>query len=95
MTCRRRWIRRDPGTCRLPVSDFPAESVAEHDIGVVTPDAFLLDQIGLHPAKVGRALVTQMTEATRPPLTMGELLGRLARSGVPSFAEEARRPEFE
>ena len=81
------------------VSDFPAESVAEHDIGVVTPDACLLDQIDLHPAKVGPALVTQMTEATRQPLTMGELLGRLSRlasrpsrrkRGVTSSSEHQR-----
>jgi predicted nucleic acid-binding protein len=76
------------------LSDFPDESVAPHDIGVVSPDEFLLDQLDLYPAKVGRALVGQMTEAKRPPLTMGQILGRLNRAGVPAFAEEARRHEF-
>lgn len=74
--------------------DFPASATAPHDIAVVSPDSFLLDQVDLFPAQVGRALVAQMTEASRPPLTMGELLGRLSRAGVPGFAEEARRHEF-
>lgn len=74
--------------------DLPEESVKPHDLVVVTPDAFLLDQIDLHPAKVGRALVGQLAAAERPPLTIGQLLGRLTRAGVPAFAEEARRHEF-
>lgn len=76
------------------VKDFPEASVAAYNIGVVAPDAFLLDQLDLHPARVGRALVGQMAESKRPPLTMGQLLGRLTRAGVPAFAEEARRHEF-
>jgi predicted nucleic acid-binding protein len=76
------------------LDDFPDTASAPHDIAVVSPDSFLLDQLDLYPAKVGRALVLQMTEARRPPLTMGELLGRLGRAGVPAFAEEARRHEF-
>lgn len=76
------------------LDDFPPPSVAGHDISVVHPDTFLLDQLDLYPAKVGHALVHQVTEAKRPPLTMGELLGRLTRAGVPMFADEARRHEF-
>ena len=60
------------------VKDFPAASVEPHDIEVVNPDAFLLDQLDLYPGRVGRALVGQLTAAKRPPLTMGQLLGRLA-----------------
>jgi predicted nucleic acid-binding protein len=76
------------------VADFPPTSVAAYDVTVVTPDAFLLDQLDLHPARVGRALMRQTTEAKRPPLSMGQLLGRLTRAGVPTFAEEARRHEL-
>lgn len=76
------------------VKDFPSYSVLPHGVSAVSPDSFLLDQLDLHPARVGRALVGQMTEAKRPPLTMGQLLGRLTRAGVPAFAEEARRHEF-
>ena len=76
------------------VRDFPVKSTEPHQISVVHPDAFLLDQLDLHPPMVERALVGQMTEAKRPPLTMGRLLGALGRAGVPAFAEEARRHEF-
>lgn len=76
------------------LGDFPAHAVTPYDITVVSPDSFLLDQLDLYPATVGRVLVSQMTEAKRPPLTMAELLGRLGRAGVPAFAEEARRHEF-
>lgn len=37
------------------VRDFPPSTTASHQISVVTPDAFLLDQLDLYPAKVGRA----------------------------------------
>lgn len=57
---------------------FPPASVDPHDLTVVTPDAFLLDQLDLYPGKVGRALVGQLTAARRPPSTMGQLLGRLS-----------------
>lgn len=77
------------------LKDFPRHSVESHDLTVVAPDAFLLDQLDLYPARVGRALVSQLRAAKRPPLTMGQLLGRLARAGVPAFAEEARRHEFD
>ena len=73
------------------LADFPAESVAPHDVPVVSPHSFLLDQLDLHPDKVTRALTGQLTKASRPPLTMDDLVGRLARAGVPSFANEVRR----
>lgn len=52
--------------------DFPAESVQRHDIGVVTPDACLLDQLYLYPARVGRALRSQLDAASRPSPTWGQ-----------------------
>lgn len=76
------------------LKDFPTESIEPHDIGVVHPDGFLLDQLDLYPGRVGRALIGQLTAAKRPPLTMGQLLGRLARAGVADFADEVRRHEF-
>ncbi|SDU30577.1 PIN domain-containing protein [Jiangella alkaliphila] len=86
------------GGCEVLVTfnlkDFPPESTEPFHVTVVSPDAFLLDQLDLYPAKVGRALLAQLTAAKRPPLTMGQLLGRLARAGVPGFAAETRRHEF-
>lgn len=76
------------------VKDFPHESTHPHQISVVTPDAFLLDQLDLHPPMVRRALEAQVRQARRPQLTMGQLLASLARAGVPAFAEEVRRQEL-
>lgn len=76
------------------VKDFPISSVSPHGLAVVTPDAFLLDQLDLYPGRVGRALVGQLAAARRPPMILGQLLGRLHRAGVPGFADEARRHEF-
>lgn len=86
------------GRCEVLVTfnrrDFPPISTAHHPIAVVSPDEFLLDQLDLYPAKVGRALTGQLTAAQRPPLTMGQLLGRLSKAGVATFADDVRRHEF-
>lgn len=76
------------------LADFPPASLAPHHVTASHPDEFLLDQLDLHPGKVRRALVGQLNASRRPPLTLGQLLGRLSRAGVPRFAEEARRHEF-
>nr|WP_246336654.1 PIN domain-containing protein [Flexivirga oryzae] len=74
-------------------TDFPGPSLEPHALTVVHPDDFLLDQLDLHPARVGAALAGQVLDANRPPLT--RLLGILARSNVPRFAAEARRHDFQ
>ena len=76
------------------VRHFPTASTEPFHLEAITPDAFLLDQLDLYPAMVHRALVGQVTVARRPPTTLGQLLGRLARADVPAFAEEVRRREF-
>jgi len=77
------------------VKDFPPVSTAPFHVEAMTPDAFLLDQLGLYPRMVFRALAGQVTAARRPPTTMGQLLGRLTSANVPAFAEEVRRREFD
>ncbi|MDQ1247780.1 MAG: hypothetical protein QG597_2151 [Actinomycetota bacterium] len=77
------------------VRDFPVSSTRPHHIETVTPDAFLLDQLDLYPTNVGRALVSQVLEARRPPTTMNQLLSRLSNAGVPQFAAEVRRHDFD
>lgn len=75
--------------------DFPADSVAQFELVVRDPDEFLLDQLDLYPAKVASALRAQVSESARPSLTLAQLLGILSRSGVPRFAAEAMRHDFE
>lgn len=73
------------------VKDFPQPSLAPHEMTAVHPDDFLLDQLDLHPARVRAALLGQVHDATRPPLTMSRLLTILGESDVPRFAAEAGR----
>jgi predicted nucleic acid-binding protein len=73
------------------VRDFPDETLAPLEIAVVHPDDFLLDQLDLAPRVVLDALREQAAHTRKPPLTPTDLLTRLARAGVPAFADEARR----
>jgi len=73
------------------LKDFPPDSLAGHDVQVVHPDDFLLDQLDLYPRAVVAALAAQVAESARPALTPLALLDSLRRCGVPRFAAEVRR----
>ncbi|MGL4745378.1 MAG: PIN domain-containing protein [Dermatophilaceae bacterium] len=73
------------------LKDFPPEAVDRHDIEVVHPDGFLLDQLDLYPRIVLAALSAQSRASTRPSLTTSALIASLERCGVPRFATELRR----
>jgi predicted nucleic acid-binding protein len=73
------------------VTDFPEASVTPYDIEVVSPDDFLLDQLDLYPGLTVAALQAQAASYISPPMTVEDLLGRLAAAGIPRFAAEARR----
>jgi len=72
-------------------ADFPLESTGDHDIEVVHPDDFLLDQLDLYPGITVAALRDQAASYRSPTMSIEDLLGRLAAAGVPRFASEARR----
>ena len=46
---------------------FPTSSVTPHQISVVHPDEFLLDQLDLHPDRVWVALSTMLKRNRMPP----------------------------
>ena len=71
--------------------DFPDEVLAPLGIAVVDPDDFLLDQLDLAPRVVLEVIRDQAAHTRRPPLTPTDLIARLARCGVPSFADEVSR----
>lgn len=73
------------------VRDFPRETLAPLEIAVVHPDDFLLDQLDLTPRVVLEVLREQAAHTRSPPLTSTDLLARLAKAGVPGFADEAGR----
>lgn len=61
--------------------DFPAEAIRLYDIDVVSQDAFLLDQLDLHPAEVIAALRRQVSRYHREPRTVESLLAILGSPG--------------
>lgn len=65
--------------------DFPAGATAPHEVEVVHPDAFLLDQLDLDPHRVIAAITGLLERHTHPPQTMLELVETL-RPKTPDFA---------
>lgn len=73
------------------IVDFPSKTLAPLEIAVIHPDDFLLDQLDLAPRVVLDVLREQAAHTRNPPLTPTDLLARLARAGVPAFADEVGR----
>lgn len=68
--------------------DFPPSATDPYDIAAIDQDGFLLDQWGLDPSAVRRALNRQVSRYRREPRTVSDLLIALGRSGnaCPDFA---------
>ena len=73
------------------VRDYPSDVLEPLHIEVIHPDDFLLDQLDLAPRIVLNVLREQAAHTRRPALTAVDLIARLARAGVPGFADEAGR----
>lgn len=73
------------------LKDFPAETMASHQLEAVHPDTFLLDQLDLYPEAVNLALRLQSTESTRPRLTALQLMASFEKLELKGFAAELRR----
>lgn len=71
--------------------DYPADALEPLHIEVIHPDDFLVDQLDLAPRIVLDVLREQAAHTRRPALTPVDLIARLARAGVPAFADEAGR----
>ncbi|MCL3776564.1 MULTISPECIES: PIN domain-containing protein [unclassified Actinomyces] len=76
------------------LKDFPTDSLAPYGIEAQNPDVFLLHQLALAPSRVMQALQHQTRAMRRPPAELDEVLARLSRCGVPSFAEAARAQKW-
>ncbi len=68
------------------VSDFPASALSPLGMEAVRLDEFLLTQFDLNVAATVQIVSDQSRAMGRPPVTEDQLLGRLARSGAPRFA---------
>lgn len=67
---------------------FPPEACRPHDVEAQHPDEFLTNALSLDAEPVVRALGRQARAKKAPPITLGDLLGRLA-SPLPAFASLA------
>jgi hypothetical protein len=68
------------------VKDFPSESPSPYEVEVVHPDAFLLDQLDLHPQWSAAAIQQMLRQNRLPPQNVHELAAVLGRSGLPNAA---------
>src|SRR5215207_3674618 len=69
------------------VRDFPPEACEPYDVDVQTPDEFLSYQWEIEdPDYLLKVFEDWASHLKTPPLTLEELLGRLARV-VPNFSE--------
>jgi predicted nucleic acid-binding protein len=71
--------------------DFPAASMADYAVELITADDFLLDLLDLAPGLVQTTLAEQAARFKRDPRTVAGLLTALQLSGAPRFADEVRR----
>lgn len=83
--------------------DFPSEALAPLGVEAQTPDEFVQHVVELAPETVAQVLVEQATALRRPPMTVWNLIDRLAHSGLveamrsirPWVAELAPEPPAE
>ncbi len=73
------------------LGDYPIDVLGPLEIEVVHPDGFLLDQLDLAPRIVLDVIRAQAAHTRQPALTPVDLIARLARCGVPGFADEVGR----
>ena len=72
------------------VRDCPPDVLGPLAIEVIHPDDFLVDQLHLAPGSCSTSYESKPT-TRQPALTPIDLIARLARAGVPRFADEAGR----
>ncbi|GAB3716510.1 PIN domain-containing protein [Mariniluteicoccus flavus] len=80
-----------PTIVTFNLKDFPAASLQPWEVEAIHPDEFLLNQLDLGPGAVVKAVRRQAGESTRPRRSVDQIIGGLARCGVPEFADEVRR----
>ena len=73
----------------LNLKHFPPNACEPFGIEPLHPDAFLLDLHSLDPNSTFEVVERQVAALTRPPMTVEELLDRLA-AAVPDFAQALR-----
>lgn len=65
------------------IDDFPQHKLETYNIEAQTPDIFVLRLIDLSPTTVSNVIQAQAAALTNPPMSISDVLDRLARSGLP------------
>jgi predicted nucleic acid-binding protein len=68
------------------LGDFPAERLYPYRVSAVSPDDFLLELIYADTASVCRAVRKHRAVRRNPPRTVDDILGWMARAGLPDSA---------
>lgn len=71
------------------VRDFPRHACDPYNVGIQTPDDFLLDLWAIAPDRMTSIIDEQARALKRPPMTMNGLLDKLAQF-VPHFVHQVR-----
>ena len=65
------------------IDDFPRAVLETYNIETQTPDVFVLHLIELSPTSVSGVIQAQATALKDPPMSVSDVLDRLAQSGLP------------
>jgi predicted nucleic acid-binding protein len=69
------------------ISDFPAAPLAARGVRVVDPDSSLCELYGELPHETAQTVVRLAAEKRNPPIATGDAVARLAKAGLPRFAD--------
>ncbi|MGW0999690.1 PIN domain-containing protein [Streptomyces sp. NPDC002523] len=69
------------------LGDFPAGDLAERGVRVIDPDSYLCGLYGDLPDEVADTVVRLAAEKRNPPVTTPDAIARLAKAGLPGFAD--------
>jgi hypothetical protein len=66
--------------------DYPRPDLALHSIRVLSPDEYLVELLREVPDEVLEAVRRMSVRRKRPPMTVGDVVGRLGNAGAKDFA---------
>jgi predicted nucleic acid-binding protein len=69
------------------LADFPADALIEHGLRVVDPDSYLCGLYRELPHEMVETVARLAGEKRNPPVTISDAIARLAKAGLPVFAE--------
>jgi hypothetical protein len=69
------------------LDDFPAQELVGHGLRVLDPDSYLCELHTELPLEVSETVNRLAGEKRNPPVTVHEAVARLAKAGLPRFAD--------